>query len=250
MKRLGFPVTRYASVESTMDEITRLASEGAPEGMAVIADVQRSGRGRAGRRWETPPGSAFLCSILLRPSLAVHLLSLLPIAAGLAIAEAIESIAPVRCQLKWPNDVLISGRKVAGILAQTRAIGERVDHVNLGFGVNLTTDITQLPGGATSILRETGMRIDAADFEHAVFDRLSQRYDAFCAADGELDLGSWLDRSYLLGDMVKVVDGDRELIGIHRGIDANGALLLETEAGMRAVVSGDLTRGPRRLTDA
>ena len=111
MKRLGSPVTRYTSVESTMDEISRLAAEGAPEGVAVIADVQRVGRGRAGRRWETPPGSAFLCSVLLRPSLDVHLLSLLPIDAGLAIAEAIESIASVRCQLKWPNDVLIGEAK-------------------------------------------------------------------------------------------------------------------------------------------
>lgn len=233
-----------------MDEITRLAAEGAPEGAAVITGVQRAGRGRAGRRWVTPPGAALLCSVLLRPTLDVHLLSLLPIDAGLAIAEAIEAVAPVRCQLKWPNDVLIDGRKVAGILAQTRAIGERVDHVNLGFGVNLNTDAEDLPDGATSIAQETGQRVDPQLFEQTVFDRLSDRYGAFCAAGGELDLGPWLDRAYLLGAMVKIVDGDRELTGVYRGIDANGALLLETEQGLRAVVSGDLTRGPRRLTGA
>jgi len=231
-----------------MDEITRLAAEGAPEGAAVVADVQLAGRGRAGRSWVAPPGAALLCSVLLRPSLDVHLLSLLPIDAGLAIAEAIEAISPVRCQLKWPNDILINGRKVAGILAQTRAIGERVDHVNLGFGVNLNTEAGDLPDGATSIAQETGQYVDPLVLERAVFNRLSLRYGAFCAAGGELDSGPWLERAYLLGEVVKIVDGDREQTGTYRGIDANGALLLETENGIRAVVSGDLTRGPRSFT--
>ena len=137
MKSLGEPIFRFPVVESTMNEISRLAAEGAGEGTAVIADLQKAGRGRAGRVWTTPPGSAMLCSVLLRPALDVHLLSLLPIDAGLAIAEAIESVAQVQCQLKWPNDVLIDGKKIAGVLVQTRSIGEKVDHVNLGFGINL-----------------------------------------------------------------------------------------------------------------
>jgi BirA family biotin operon repressor/biotin-[acetyl-CoA-carboxylase] ligase len=174
------------------------------------------------------------------------LLSLLPIDAGLAIAEAIESVAPVHCQLKWPNDVLIDGKKIAGVLVQTRSIGERVDHVNLGFGINLNTASADLPPGATSLTIESGVPIDRSHLEKAVFSRLTRRYFAYCASGGELDRDPWFKRAYLLGSHVRVVDGDQAIEGTHLGIDANGALLLRTLDGVRAIVAGDLTRGPIR----
>jgi BirA family transcriptional regulator, biotin operon repressor / biotin---[acetyl-CoA-carboxylase] ligase len=246
MNRLGEPIYRFSVVESTMNEIARLAAEGAPEGTAVIAERQNSGRGRAGRTWSTPPGAALLCSVLLRPQLDVHLLSLLPIDAGLAIAEAIESVAPVQCQLKWPNDVLIDGKKIAGVLVQTRSIGERVDHVNLGFGINLTSKNVDLPSGATSLAIATGVQVDRSTFEDAVFNCLTRRYFAYCASGGELDREPWFKRAYLLGAHVRVVDGDQAIEGTHLGIDESGALLLRTDEGVRAIVAGDLTRGPIR----
>ncbi len=246
MKSLGEPIFRFPVVESTMNEISRLAAEGAGEGTAVIADLQKAGRGRAGRVWTTPPGSAMLCSVLLRPALDVHLLSLLPIDAGLAIAEAIESVAPVQCQLKWPNDVLIDGKKIAGVLVQTRSIGEKVDHVNLGFGINLTTAKDDLPPGATSLAFASGVQVDRLNIEEAVFSSLTRRYVAYCASGGELDRDPWFKRAYLLGAHVRVVDGDQAIEGTHLGIDANGALLLRTDEGVRAIVAGDLTRGPIR----
>jgi len=246
MNPLGDPCYRFPAVESTMNEISRLAAEGAPEGTAVIADLQTSGRGRAGRVWTTPPGTAMLCSVLLRPRLDVHLLSLLPIDVGLAIAGAIESVAPVRCQLKWPNDVLIDGRKIAGVLVQTRAIGEQVDHVNLGFGINLDTTKDDLPPGATSLATASGVNVNRSQFEDAVFNHLTERYFAYCASGGEVDREPWSKRAYLIGAQVRVVDGDQAIEGTHLGIDANGALLLRTEEGVRAIVAGDLTRGPIR----
>ena len=246
MNPLGEPLYRFPVVESTMNEIARLAAEGAPEGTAVIADLQNSGRGRAGRTWSTPTGAAMLCSVLMRPALDVHLLSLLPIDAGLAIAEAIESVAPVQCQLKWPNDVLIGGRKIAGVLVHTRSIGEKVDHVNLGFGINLDTQRDDLPPGATSLAIASGAPVDRSTFEDAVFSSLTERYFAYCASGGDLDRDPWFRRAYLLGAQVRVVDGDQEIEGTHLGIDANGALLLRTEEGVRAIVAGDLTRGPIR----
>jgi BirA family biotin operon repressor/biotin-[acetyl-CoA-carboxylase] ligase len=246
MNPLGEPIYRFPVVESTMNEIARLAAHGEPEGATVIADLQSAGRGRAGRIWNTPPGAAMLCSVLLRPPLDVHLLSLLPIDAGLAIAEAIESVASVQCQLKWPNDVLIDGRKVAGVLVQTRSIGEKVDHVNLGFGINLDTSQDDLPPGATSLAIASGLPVNRSTFEDTVFSCLTARYFAYCASGGDIDRNPWNNRAYLLGAQVRVVDGDQSIEGTHLGIDANGALLLRTDEGVRAIVAGDLTRGPIR----
>ena len=141
---------------------------------------------------------------------------------------------------------LIDGKKIAGVLVQTRSIGEKVDHVNLGFGINLDTQQDDLPPGATSLAIASGAPVDRSTFEDAVFSSLTERYFAYCASGGELDRDPWFKRAYLLGAQVRVVDGDQEIEGTHLGIDANGALLLRTEEGVRAIVAGDLTRGPIR----
>jgi BirA family biotin operon repressor/biotin-[acetyl-CoA-carboxylase] ligase len=148
--------------------------------------------------------------------------------------------------LKWPNDVLIDGKKIAGVLVQTRSIGEKVDHVNLGFGINLNTAQEDLPPGATSLAIASGASVDRSIFENAVFSSLTKRYFAYCASGGELDRAPWFKRAYLLGAQVRVVDGDQAIEGTHLGIDVNGALLLRTDEGVRAIVAGDLTRGPIR----
>src|SRR4029079_10376791 len=125
----------YAEVSSTNDVVATLADRGEPEGSVVIADAQSAGRGRHGRTWASPPGAGLYMSILMRP--AAHAVSLLTIAAGVAFADGIQAATGLQPQLKWPNDVYVGGRKLAGILAEAGTSKSGVQHVVLGCGINL-----------------------------------------------------------------------------------------------------------------
>src|SRR5688572_16374861 len=118
-----------------MDEIDRLAADGEVEGVVVVADRQVRGRGRAGRAWESAPNAGLLCSILLRPDKSARELGALPLIIGLSVADALQAFARVHCQLKWPNDVLVGGKKIAGVLLTSRVREDRVDYVNAGIGI-------------------------------------------------------------------------------------------------------------------
>ncbi|CAN5573210.1 hypothetical protein BH09CHL1_BH09CHL1_36020 [soil metagenome] len=249
MIELGSPIHRFDTVSSTMDELDLLARSGAPEGTAVIAALQEQGRGRAGRPWITSPGSAFLCSVLLRPALRVREISSLPLIAGLGIAEAIEHLSGLACQLKWPNDILVNGKKICGVLAQSRSVGEQVEFVNLGFGVNLNSTTVEVPPTATSLQIETGRLINFAAFERAIFSRLGARYTDFLSAGGRPSLGDWIDRAMFLNEFVDVEQPGGVLRGRFVGVSLDGALQLETNSGVENVAIGELTRGPRSTND-
>jgi BirA family biotin operon repressor/biotin-[acetyl-CoA-carboxylase] ligase len=247
--QLGFPIHRFDTVASTMDELDRLARDGAPEGAAVIASLQEQGRGRAGRPWVASAGSAFLCSVLLRPSLLARNISSLPLIAGLGIAEAIEDMSGLACQLKWPNDILINSKKNCGILVQSRSVGERVDYVNLGFGVNLNSTIAEVLPTATSLRIETGRQFNFAAFERSVFSRLSIRYDEFLRAGGKPSLQGWTDRALFLGESVEIEQPQGVLSGRFIGVSIDGALQLDTGGKVENISIGELTRGPRSAND-
>lgn len=246
MIRLGTPRHYFESLGSTMDALSELARAGAPEGTIVVANQQVAGRGRAGRAWNAAPGSALLCSVLLRPVLPPRLLGALPLVAGLAVAEAIESLVPVRATLKWPNDVFIDGRKVCGVLMQARTAGDRTDFVNLGIGLNVSAALVDLPSEATSLAAVSGRAVSVDAVEQAAMTQLSQRYAWFLAAGGMPPLGEWLERAMYLGERVAVDQDGIMLSGTFTGVTPIGTLLLLTQDGIVEVVAGDLTRGPRR----
>jgi BirA family biotin operon repressor/biotin-[acetyl-CoA-carboxylase] ligase len=250
MTLLGHPVHRFPVIPSTMDELDRLARSGAPEGTAVITDLQEQGRGRAGRTWQTMPGTALLCSVLLRPNLSAREISSLPLVAGVAIAEAIEQISGLSCSLKWPNDVFIHGKKVCGILLQARTLGQQAEFVNLGFGINVNSQCSELPDTATGLAIETGRRFDIAALESAVFARLSARYATFLAASGRPSLDGWLDRAMFMGDEVTIEQHQRAITGRLVGVARDGSLRLRTDAGEISVAIGEMTRGPRATAGA
>jgi BirA family biotin operon repressor/biotin-[acetyl-CoA-carboxylase] ligase len=158
----------------------RLLGPDAPEGAVAVAEEQTEGRGRLGRRWLSPPGTSILCSIVLRPPVPSERLPELSLVAGEACAEAIAAVTGLEPRLKFPNDVLIDGRKVAGILAE--AIEGRVV---LGIGINANVAENELPTDvqmpATSLLVETGAHVDRRELLAAVLERLERRYDAWIA---------------------------------------------------------------------
>jgi BirA family transcriptional regulator, biotin operon repressor / biotin---[acetyl-CoA-carboxylase] ligase len=228
-----------------MDDVARLAQSGAEEGIVVVADEQTAGRGRAGRSWHAPPGTALLCSILLRPAVTPDRLSVLPLLAGVAVAEAIEARAPVECRLKWPNDLWIQERKVGGVLMTART-KEAVDYVVLGIGVNLVGHPDDMPTGATSIQAEADVTVTPRKLLLTLLATLQSRYDGYLRSHGVFDVRPWKERAALIGERVTIADRDEVITGIFVGVDVDGALLLDIESGMRRVVAGDMSRGPVR----
>ena len=172
--RFGRPYTFVERCESTQ----RLLADDAPEGAVAAANEQTAGRGRLGRDWVAPPGSSVLASVALRPNVATAKLAELSLVAGRACAHALAEVAEVVPEVKWPNDVLIGGRKVAGILAEARE-----GRVVLGVGINVLQSEDELPERAqhpaTSLLLETGRRIPRAELLAALLDHLEREHDAW-----------------------------------------------------------------------
>lgn len=228
--RFGRPYAYAEACESTQ----QLLAVDSPEGAVAACDVQTAGRGRLGRSWEAPPGTAILFSVLLRPS-AERVAAELSLVAGTAVAEALEGEIGLAVQVKWPNDVMVNRRKVAGVLAEV-ADGA----VIVGIGVNVNQARDELPADAKvqpgSLLTVDGIRRERAPILAAILDRLEQDYDAWRerGLDGVYDsLGS---RDFLRARRV-TVDGDA---GTGVGIDRSGRFLVDVNGDRRAVESGEI----------
>ena len=184
--KLGQPLYFYEETDSTNDRIRELAAEGAPEGTLAVAERQSAGRGRRGRAWEAPAGSGIWMSLLLRPDIPPVQASVLTLLAGLAISEAIEKETGLQAGIKWPNDVLIGGRKLVGILTEMDCDMERIHSVTLGIGINVQTEVfsEELKEIATSLFLESGKRFDRAALTGAVLEGFTELYEVFVSAGG------------------------------------------------------------------
>lgn len=243
-------IHHYDSVTSTMEVASRFAGFGARERTVVVGTEQTAGRGRGGRPWHAAAGSGVFATLILRPPVAAHRLSTLPLIAGVAIAEAIERIAGCSASLKWPNDVWLGAdpnfTKVAGILVTTSLRGDGVEHALVGIGINVLGSAHDLPPGATTIQAATGVTTTPNAVLHDVLERFDEGYVAFVASNGRPPLDTWLARAALLGEVVSLEDAGQPRTGTYVGIAEDGGLLLQ-EPGhpVRKVVAGDLVRGPR-----
>jgi len=211
---LGKPRLHLRSVGSTNAKARELAEHGAPHGTLVTASEQTAGRGRQGRTWVTPPGSAIAASVILR-----EFDDLLPLRAGLAVAD----LAGDAARVKWPNDVLLDGRKLAGILVEARA----PDWAVVGIGVNVTSVPPEVADIATSLER--------SDVEGAL-DELLAALDARVAQPAVEVVAALRGRDALLGQRVRWGGGE----GVGAGVDSNGALLVDTPGGTVALSSGEV----------
>ena len=236
------PIEHHARLGSTSDRLKEKAREGAPEWAAVLADEQTGGRGRHGRAWASPPGGLYL-SVLLRPRFAPA--SLIPLAAGVAVVEALGERG-VTAELKWPNDVLAGGRKIAGILAEASSSSSGLEWVVLGLGVNLVAPPEALPedlrATTASVLAITGGRLEPAEAAALVLARLTVWYDAL-RVDPPSVLRAWRTRAVpWWGRRVELRSGGSVVRGVAEDVDQAGALLLTLEdGGRRTFLSGEVS---------
>jgi len=212
------------------------AARGVPEVHLVVADEQTAGRGRRGRRWLAPPGGSLLASFVTRPDVPPPDLPLLPLVAGLALAEAVERVVPAaRARLKWPNDLLLAGCKAAGVLVEV-VPGAAV----VGIGVNVDWGADGPGPPATSLALTAGSPVDRAAVLTALAERFAARYREWCAAPRAF-LPAYRDRSATVGRTVRVNLDRGALVGTATGVGSDGALALRTGDGrLHAIVAGDV----------
>jgi BirA family biotin operon repressor/biotin-[acetyl-CoA-carboxylase] ligase len=232
---LGLPHRHHRLIDSTNERAKELAIAGAPGGLVVTADEQTSGRGRRGNPWFAPPGSCLLYSGLVRP-FAAHQAPLLPLAVPLAVCEAAEAVAPVRCQVKWPNDIWIDERKVSGVLVEARP-DEGWAVVGVGLNVAITEDEfpPELRGTAISLLpteAEGGLPSGGAPGVRRALSALNEALGRWLEAGDDEVLSAYRARDALSGRRISWDGGE----GIAEEIDERGHLVVKKADGERSAL--------------
>jgi BirA family biotin operon repressor/biotin-[acetyl-CoA-carboxylase] ligase len=241
---LGRVVHYEEEVGSTNDVAFRLATEGAGHGEVVIAERQTQGKGRRGRAWSSPPGLNLYMSLVLRPELSPQRASELTLLCAVALAETLRE-GGADARIKWPNDVQVNGKKIAGILTELSAEPERVHFVVVGVGVNLNAEAEHFPEelrqAATSLAQVRARKVPRALFTAALLTRLELWLDDHADRGFAPVRGTWKQLSCTLGQEVLVRTERTELRGLAEDIDEAGALLVRTpEGALERVLAGDV----------
>lgn len=234
----GQEIVYFESVGSTNQVAKGLADKGAPEGTLVIAEEQTAGKGRLGRRWVAPAGTSLLFSLLFYPNLALEEVPRLTMVASLATSEAIESVTGLLVKFKWPNDILIQGKKAGGILTEVGVTGERLDYVVVGIGLNVNwnpSETPELAGKATSLSEEWGREVSRLDLLQRLLLHMEKGY--LRLQEGYLPHQIFTSRLANLGKKVEVALPGGKEEGFVEGVDVQGALLLRKGDGTRVRVT-------------
>lgn len=244
-KWAGRNVAFYESVGSTNVQAKLLAEEDAPSGTLVVAQTQTAGRGRRGRGWVSPPGHNLYFTLLLRPEINPDKASMLTLVMALAVKEAIETVCGIQAGIKWPNDIVLNGRKVTGILTEMSMQGEYIQHVVIGVGINVKQQefAPELAGKATSLEAELGKPVARALLLEKVMERFEEDYALF----GERQDLSLLLKAYNAALVncdrkVQVLDPAGEYVGTAKGINEKGELLVVTSDNkLEKVFAGEVS---------
>ena len=236
----------FRETDSTNTRAKYLAGEGAPEGTVVVAEMQAQGRGRKGRSWFSPAGEGIYTSVILRPPMPPNEAPKLTLMASVAVAEALLSLTSLKIKIKWPNDILITGRKVAGILTEISTDMDRIDYVVIGVGVNVNTprkglrpDIRQT---ATSVFMETGKAFPRIALLRAFLEWLEIYYEAFKTKGFDPILNRWRHLADIIGKQISVDLTDTVRVGKVLDVDKDGFLILQDREGaIERIISGDIT---------
>jgi BirA family biotin operon repressor/biotin-[acetyl-CoA-carboxylase] ligase len=243
---IGRDIRVFEETTSTNDVIEKLARDNVKEGVVVFAESQTKGRGRLGRKWMSPPRKGLWFSVLLRPAMRPAKVTQLTIAASTALLRAIQAQTGLQPEIKWPNDILIRGKKVAGILTELSAELDKVKYVILGIGVDVNQGPAEFPPElrklATSLKIETGQRQGRASLAVKILRELDHDYRRIGAGEFESVADEWERHCATLGHRAVIHIGDRTVHGSAESLDTDGALLLRTQHGrLERIIGGDVT---------
>ncbi|QGG48760.1 biotin--[acetyl-CoA-carboxylase] ligase [Heliorestis convoluta] len=243
----------YHSLGSSNDTAKHLAREGATEGTVVLAEEQNAGKGRLGRPWHSPAGLGLYFSLIIRPSIPLALAPQVTLLTAVSICKTLEKL-DLEPTIKWPNDVLLEGKKVCGILTELSAEMDGIKYLIIGIGINVNHRLQDFPDSvahkATSINIVSGQEIDRVLFLNKLLITLEEDYRHWLEQDFSPFRQEWLQRAAGLGEKVRVLTGTVEWTGRLEGIDDMGALLLRNEAGeLQHLMSGEVTLRPEGRED-
>jgi BirA family biotin operon repressor/biotin-[acetyl-CoA-carboxylase] ligase len=243
-KFIGRDIRLFPEVVSTNTLAMEAASQGAPEGTVIIAETQTGGKGRLGRTWISPRGNLYL-SVILRPQIPTHKAPLITLVGAVAVASAIRKCCSVPAAIKWPNDILISGRKVAGLLTEMSAEPDRIRHIALGTGIDVNMELQELPLDirmhATTLANETNATVDRKLLLQQILRDLEHWYGIFLTSEAEV-LKEWEQLNMTIGQRVTVSGMGEVFEGLAQGIDQEGRLKVALDDGdIRIVAAGDVT---------
>jgi BirA family biotin operon repressor/biotin-[acetyl-CoA-carboxylase] ligase len=245
-RSFGKRITYREECTSTQDLATELARAEEPEGSMVITEAQTRGRGRNGRIWISTPGAGVYLSVILRPKLQAFQIVQIPMVAGVAAARTISAVTCLEPDIKWPNDILLHGKKVAGTLTEMSCEKDRINYIILGIGINVNSLNYDLPEPvrdiATSLRIESGRSVSRIALVQRYLIDLETAYYSYLANGFENIRQEWKCLSSTIGARVEIVDGLERLTGEVLDIDTDGFLLLKTDAGkIQRIVAGDVS---------
>ena len=235
----------YDEIDSTNTQIKRLAEEDAPHGPLAVADYQSIGEGRRGRAWDSPHGSAIYMSILFRPEIRPDRASMLTLVIGLSVTQAIRSNLGLQAQIKWPNDVVLNGKKLVGILTEMSAQMNYIEYLVTGIGINanLREFPEELEDKATSLQKEIGHKVNRSALIAECMEKIEENYEIFVKTQDLSGLMAAYQEALVNQDQqVRVLEPGHEYTGVARGINAMGELLVEKEDGtITEVYAGEVS---------
>lgn len=243
-KLIGSEILVFEETASTNDVVEHLAKSGARDGLVVFAESQTRGRGRRGRTWTSPRGKGLWFSVLLRPTLPPSAASRITVAASVAVARTIRQNCGVDARIKWPNDVIVNGKKLAGILTELRADSDEILLAILGIGIDVNCQREDFPGElnelATSVELEKGNAQDRVALAVQVLAALDECYQ-MALTNFEAIADEWAKLCTTLGKQIVVTMGQRRIEGFAQALDSDGALLLRRDSGqVERILGGDV----------
>ena len=239
-KIIGHKILFLEEVDSTNNKAKQIAFE-SQDGDVVVSETQHSGRGRRGREWHSPKGGIYI-SFILKPNISPERAPQITLLSSVALVETLNSMkSKMNAKIKWPNDILISGRKISGILTELSSDMEKINYVVVGIGINLNTDLEDLPEKAASLKVEMGQEISVKLFLKSFFEHYDTVYQEYLDNGINQIIEKWKKYSDTLGKNVKIIGINETYDGLAKDIDENGALLLKTKDREIKVYSGDVS---------
>ena len=241
---VGEEIHYFDSTDSTNTRAKRLAEDGAVHGTLVVADEQTGGRGRRGRAWESQKGVSIYMSLVLKPEIDPNNASMLTLITAMAVAGGIEKTTGLECKIKWPNDIVMNGKKVCGILTEMSAQLDYINHVVIGIGINVQNESfpKEIEQVATSILMETGQHVNRAELIEAVLEQFERYYEIFLETEDLSGLVKEYNAHLInMQKQVRVLDPKEPYEAKAMGITPHGELIVDTWEGRKLVSSGEVS---------